>query len=59
MDVPPLDNLSYQGEGNVDSVVSVMGMLVGAAICHNFGLASSPAGTTLNGKIAAIICFAF
>ncbi len=55
----PLRQLILSGEGNVDSVVSVMGMLVGAAICHNFGLASSPAGTTLNGKIAAIICFAF
>lgn len=55
----PLRQLILSGEGNTDSVVSVMGMLVGAAICHNFGLASSPKGTTLNGKIAAIICFVF
>lgn len=55
----PLRQLILSGEGNTDSVVTVMGMLVGAAIAHNFGLASSAAGVTLNGKVAAIICFAF
>lgn len=55
----PLRQLILSGEGNTDSVVSVMGMMVGAAICHNFGLASSGAGPTFNGKIASIFCFVF
>lgn len=55
----PLRQLILSGEGNSDSAVSVMGMLVGAAISHNFGLASSAEGTTLNGRIAVIICFVF
>ncbi len=55
----PLRQLILSGEGNTDSVVTVMGMLVGAAIAHNFGLASSAAGVTANGKIAVFICFAF
>jgi len=55
----PLRQLILSGEGNTDSVVSVMGLLVGAGIAHNFGLAASPAGVPLNGKIAAIICFIF
>lgn len=55
----PLRQLILSGEGNTDSVISVMGMLVGAALAHNFGLASSAAGVTPNGKAAAIICFVF
>ena len=55
----PLRQLILSGEGNTDSVITVMGLLVGAAICHNFGLASSGAGPTFNGKIAALICFVF
>ena len=55
----PLRQLILSGEGNTDSVVTVIGMLVGAAISHNFGLASSAAGVTLNGKVAAIVCFVF
>lgn len=52
----PLRQLILAGEGNSDSAVAVMGSLVGAAIAHNFGLASSPAGATGNGKIAVLIC---
>ncbi len=55
----PLRQLILSGEGNSDSAVSVIGMLVGAAISHNFGLASSAEGTTLNGRIAVIICLVF
>ncbi len=54
----PLRQLILSGEGNTDSVITVMGMLVGAAIAHNFGLASSAAGVTANGKVAVFICFA-
>ena len=38
-------------------MVTIIGLFVGAAICHNFGLASSPTGPTQNGQIATIICF--
>jgi len=55
----PFRQLILSGEGNTDSVITVMGMIVGAAIAHNFGLASSAAGATSNGKIAVIICFIF
>ncbi len=55
----PLRQLILSGEGNTDSAITVMGMLVGAGIIHNFGLASSAEGVTFNGKIAALICFAF
>lgn len=53
----PMRQLILSAEGNTDSVITVMGMLVGAAICHNFGLASSPKGPTPNGQIAVIIGF--
>ncbi len=48
----PLRQLILSGEGNTDSVISVIGLIVGAAICHNFGLAASPSGPTINGQIA-------
>ena len=53
----PLRQLILAGSGNSDSTVTVLGMVVGAAFCHNFGLASSAAGPTANGKIAVIIGF--
>lgn len=52
----PLRQLVMSAEGNIDSVVTVIGLLVGAAFSHNFGLASSPKGVTPSGKIAVIIC---
>ena len=51
----PLRQLVMSGEGNADSAVTVLGLIVGAACCHNFGLASSPEGPTPAGKIAVII----
>ena len=51
----PLRQLILAGSGNSDSAIAVFGMVVGAAFCHNFGLASSPAGPTFNGKIAVVI----
>ncbi|MGI5838523.1 MAG: YedE family putative selenium transporter [bacterium] len=53
----PLRQLILAGEGNTDSAISVMGMLAGAAVSHNFGLASSANGTTVNGQIAVGLCF--
>ena len=51
----PMRQIILAGEGNSDSVVTILGMLVGAACCHNFQLASSAEGPTVNGKIAVII----
>lgn len=51
----PLRQLVLAGEGSSDSAVAVLGMLVGAAFCHNFSLASSADGTTVNGRIAVCI----
>ena len=51
----PLRQLVMAGEGNADSAVTVIGLLVGAAFAHNFGLASSAAGPTANGQIAVVI----
>ena len=61
----PLRQLVLSGEGNTDSAVAVLGLLTGAAFCHNFGLASSGKGPTANGKTAVILgiavalCIAF
>lgn len=54
----PLRQLILSAEGNIDSVITVIGMTTGAAFAHNFSLASSAKGPTPNGKIAVIIGFA-
>lgn len=51
----PLRQLVLSGEGNTDSAVAVLGLAAGAAFAHNFGLASSAKGATVNGQIAVII----
>ena len=53
----PLRQLVLAGEGSADSTITVLGMMVGAALCHNFGLASSANGPTQNGIIAVVIGF--
>lgn len=52
----PLRQVILAGSGNADSGVTVIGMVIGAAFCHNFKLASSADGPTANGKIAVIVC---
>ncbi len=64
----PLRQLILAGQGSSDAAVTVLGMFVGAALCHNFGLASSGTApnaetgeivlgaASQNGKIAVIIC---
>lgn len=62
----PLRQLILAGEGNGDSAVTVFGMIAGAAISHNFGLAGNPdsvvdgvtkvGGISLTGKIVVIGC---
>ncbi len=54
----PLRQLVLAGSGNGDSAVTILGFFVGAALCHNFGLASSTAGTTPGGRIAFFVCAA-
>ena len=64
----PLRQLILAGEGNGDSAVTVLGMIVGAAFSHNFGLAGFAASLTddvykaggigTNGKVAVFIGFA-
>ena len=51
----PLRQLVLSGEGNTDSAITVLGLMAGAAMAHNFGLASSGEGPTANGKIAVVI----
>ncbi|MBE5784794.1 MAG: YedE-related selenium metabolism membrane protein [Clostridiales bacterium] len=63
----PLRQLILAGEGNGDSAVSVFGMIAGAAISHNFGLAGAAdavneageyvvGGIGTAGKVAVVIC---
>lgn len=64
----PLRQLILAGQGSSDSAVTVMGMFVGAALCHNLGLAASgtaldaetqeivAGAVPLHGKVACIIC---
>lgn len=62
----PLRQLILAGSGNGDSAVTVFGMMTGAAIAHNFGLAGAAdsineageyvvGGIKTNGQIAAVI----
>lgn len=54
----PFKQLLLAGSGNVDAAVTVLGMIAGAAIAHNFGLAASPKGVPFAGKIAYVALFA-
>jgi len=65
----PLRQLILAGEGNGDSAVTVLGMMAGAAISHNFGLAGNAdalneagelvvGGISTAGKVAVILGFA-
>ena len=65
----PLRQLILAGSGNGDSAVTVLGMMAGAAIAHNFGLAGSAdsvneageyivGGIKTNGKVAVFIALA-
>ncbi len=52
----PLRQLVLAGEGNTDSAVTVFGMILGGALSHTLGIASSGTGTGKNGPTATIIC---
>ncbi|MBR9979722.1 MAG: YedE-related selenium metabolism membrane protein [Desulfatitalea sp.] len=51
----PGRQLFMAGEGDGDAAIFVFGMIVGAGIAHNFGLASSPAGVGPNGIAAVFV----
>jgi len=51
----PGRQLFLTGEGDGDAAVFVMGMIVGAAFSHNFGLAGSPAGVGPYGIAALLV----
>jgi len=51
----PGRQLFLAGEGDGDAAVFVLGMIVGAGVSHNFGLASSPKGVGPHGIAAVII----
>ncbi|MDO5737875.1 MAG: YedE family putative selenium transporter [Eubacteriales bacterium] len=60
----PMRQLILSGTGNIDSVITVIGMVLGAAFAHNMGLASAPnkldeagqlvGGPSLAGKFAVV-----
>lgn len=51
----PGRQLFMAGEGDNDAGVFVLGMIVGAAAAHNFGLASSPQGIGAHGVTAVVV----
>ncbi len=54
----PGRQLFLAGEGDGDAAVFVIGMIVGAGIAHNFGLASTPQGIGPHGIAAVAVGFA-
>ena len=61
----PLRQLILAGEGNTDSAITVTGLVVGAAFCHNFGLAGAAdsvvdgvykvGGPGVNGQVMVVV----
>lgn len=51
----PLRQSILAGEGDTDAVVTIFGLMTGAAFAHNFGLAASGDGVGIKGKVAVII----
>jgi YedE family putative selenium metabolism protein len=55
----PVRQLVMAGEGNGDAWLAVVGLLLGGALAHTMGLASTAAGPTAPGRIAVAIGWAF
>lgn len=61
----PLRQMILAGQGSADSAITFVGMLIGAACAHNFGLAGAAASATsaggigINGKVVLIVCICF
>lgn len=54
----PFRQMVLAGSGNSDSTIAIFGMVFGAALAHNLDLASSPAGTSANGRLAFALALA-
>ncbi|MEA4925914.1 MAG: YedE family putative selenium transporter [Syntrophomonadaceae bacterium] len=50
----PLRQMILGSEGDMDAAATVVGMIAGAALAHNFMLASSAKGATYYGEVALI-----
>ena len=55
----PLRQLILSGEGDTDAGVTVLGLIVGAAIAHNFFTTASPSGIGDNSVVAVILGLVF
>lgn len=55
----PLRQTILAAQGNMDSGITFLGLLVGAGIAHNFKLTASGAGVPVNGQIAVIVGIIF
>lgn len=55
----PGRQLFLSGEGDADAGIFVLGMITGAAVSHNFAMASSPKGVAAFGPIAVIVGIIF
>lgn len=51
----PLRQLILAGQGNVDSAITVLGLLLGAGACHRFSWAASAEGVPTPGRIACVV----
>ncbi|MDO4595288.1 MAG: YedE family putative selenium transporter [Tissierellia bacterium] len=55
----PIRQIILSSDGDNDAAITVMGLIFAAALSHNFKLASSAEGSTMNGQIAVILCLIF
>jgi YedE family putative selenium metabolism protein len=55
----PFRQLIASGQGDTDAGVTVLGMLTGAALVQNWGLAGNPEGTPDAGKVAVLLGLCF
>jgi YedE family putative selenium metabolism protein len=55
----PLRQLILSGEGDIDAGVTVLGLIVGAAVAHNFFTTASPSTLGDNSVVAVILGLAF
>lgn len=51
----PLRQSILAGEGDTDAGITILGLTLGAAFAHNFGIAASPKGVPSNGKVAVVV----
>jgi hypothetical protein len=51
----PLRQLVGASQGDSDAAAAVLGMMAGAAMVQNWGLAGTPAGTPLAGQVAVLV----